>query len=32
VLEESAHFPFLEADTDRFNEAIAAFASQAAGS
>jgi pimeloyl-ACP methyl ester carboxylesterase len=29
VLEESAHFPFLEADTDRFNEAIAAFASQA---
>jgi pimeloyl-ACP methyl ester carboxylesterase len=32
VLEESAHFPFLEADTVRFNEAIAAFASQAAGS
>jgi len=26
ILEESAHFPFLEADTERFNEAIAEFA------
>jgi pimeloyl-ACP methyl ester carboxylesterase len=26
VLEESGHFPFLEADTERFNEALAAFA------
>jgi len=26
VLEESAHFPFLEADTDRFNAALAQFA------
>jgi non-heme chloroperoxidase len=26
ILEESAHFPFLEADTKRFNDAIAAFA------
>lgn len=27
IMEESAHFPFLEADTDRFNEALAGFAS-----
>jgi pimeloyl-ACP methyl ester carboxylesterase len=26
VLEESGHFPFLEGDTERFNEALAAFA------
>lgn len=26
VLEESGHFPFLEADTERFNEALASFA------
>ena len=26
VLERSGHFPFLEADTDAFNEAVAAFA------
>jgi pimeloyl-ACP methyl ester carboxylesterase len=26
ILEESGHYPFLEADCDRFNEAVAAFA------
>jgi len=27
IMEESAHFPFLEADTARFNDALARFAS-----
>ena len=31
IMEESAHFPFLEADTDNFNRALARFARGEAG-